>query len=191
MTEKWLPIPEYEGYYSVSNQGQVRSVDRVTTAGSRWRGRVLKSAPDKDGHLRVVLSRGNKQKNFFVHYLVMLAFVGSRPSFDVDICHFDGDPTNNYLENLRYDTKTANRKDDVRHGKVEQVFRTHCPRGHELSDWNNVGYYKNIGRRTCRACGNARSYARRHGIEFDPEIADQYHEKLRMEYVHGQPSKCD
>jgi hypothetical protein len=35
-------------------------------------------------------------------------------------CHFDGDPTNNRLENLRWDTPQSNADDMVRHGTRRQ-----------------------------------------------------------------------
>jgi hypothetical protein len=47
MTEHWRPIPEWEGFYSVSNYGRVRSEPRntwrpSTNRGYRVRGRILK-----------------------------------------------------------------------------------------------------------------------------------------------------
>lgn len=29
MKEEWRDIPQYEGLYQVSNQGQIRSIDRI------------------------------------------------------------------------------------------------------------------------------------------------------------------
>lgn len=29
MTEQWLPVVGYEGFYEVSNLGRVRSIDRI------------------------------------------------------------------------------------------------------------------------------------------------------------------
>lgn len=175
MTERWLPVPGWEGSYEVSDHGRVRSVDRVTINGSRWKGRVLKPAPHRSGHQRVVLISGKVRKNRFVHELVLLAFVGPRPIPEMDSCHGDGNPMNNRLGNLRWDTKRNNQLDAVKHGKNELALRTHCPRGHELAEWNNVTWYAVRGRRTCKSCGNARSYARTHNTVFDPAKADDYY----------------
>lgn len=73
-TERWLPVPGYEGFYDVSDQGRVRSVRHMTRAG--WRGgRVLKPFPDSDGYLRVNLScQGEISGLQPVHRLVLLAF---------------------------------------------------------------------------------------------------------------------
>lgn len=43
--EKWIPIPNYEGYYEISNKGKVRSLDRtiMDRRGQKrnMRGRIL------------------------------------------------------------------------------------------------------------------------------------------------------
>jgi NUMOD4 motif/HNH endonuclease len=175
MTEHWLPIPRWEDYYEVSDHGRVRSVDRRVSNGTRRKGRVLKPSPNRTGHLQVRLAGKGHDKYRSVHSLVMLAFVGPRPTAAHDVCHYDGNPGNNHLSNLRYDTKRNNQLDNVRHGKNVQALRTHCPRGHELADWNNVTWYADRGRRTCRSCGNARTYARNLGLQFDPAKADEYY----------------
>jgi len=52
----------------------------------------------------------------FVHRLVLTAFTGPCPT-GLEACHFpDTNPSNNYLENLRWDTRSANQKDAVRSG---------------------------------------------------------------------------
>ena len=51
--EEWRPVSGYEGAYEVSDQGRVRSVDRVDSAGRRLRGRVLSAHP-KPFYLRGV-----------------------------------------------------------------------------------------------------------------------------------------
>jgi len=45
----------------------------------------------------------------------MLAFEGPCPA-DQEVCHNDGDPVNNKLANLRYDTHKNNMADKLLHG---------------------------------------------------------------------------
>lgn len=103
--EIWKDIPSYEGYYQVSNNGRLRSLDRlIHDAGGRTRlrrGVIFNPKPDRRGRIRVALSRGGRQKYKFVHCLVMLAFVGSRPD-GCDIHHKNDNPSDNRLENLVY-----------------------------------------------------------------------------------------
>lgn len=74
-TERWLPVPGYEGFYDVSDLGRVRSVRHMTQAG--WRGgKILKQFTDGDGYLRVNLSRLGVVHGIPVHVLVLRAFAG-------------------------------------------------------------------------------------------------------------------
>lgn len=116
--EIWKDIPGYEGKYQASSLGRIRSLDRQIgtpgTVGCKFmKGRVLRPGPTKDGHLYVVL--GREAHGAPVHTLVALTFLGPRPEV-ADVCHNDGDPTNNKLDNLRCDTRTNNILDVYRTG---------------------------------------------------------------------------
>lgn len=116
--ENWKDIPGYEGKYQASDLGRIRSLDRqLGTPGKRgckfMKGRVLQPGPTKSGHLYVVL--GHNAPGTPVHQLIARTFIGPRPD-GMDVCHNDGDPTNNRAENLRYDTRTNNILDVYRNG---------------------------------------------------------------------------
>ena len=74
VSERWLPIPGWEGLYEVSDLGRVRSIDRLNSAGQRVRGRVLRPGSRKSGHLLVNLWSHNHGGSRQVHALVMEAF---------------------------------------------------------------------------------------------------------------------
>lgn len=117
LVENWKSIPGYEGLYEASSSGRVRSLDRFCLIGKGmgWRrGKILTAVRAANGYLVVGLSLAGKPRQFFVHRLVMLTFVGPCPS-GLQVCHWDGDRTNNALGNLRYDTKEANAADKRRH----------------------------------------------------------------------------
>lgn len=69
----------------------------------------------KAGHLCVKLWEKRKRHSEQVHRLILITFVGPCPK-GMECCHWDGNPKNNTLENLRWDTRSANRFDSVRHG---------------------------------------------------------------------------
>lgn len=119
--EVWADVPGYEGYYQVSDQGRVRSLSRWVPCRRYRKGRVVPgqlrgSYADREGYLRLLLYKNDRGKNWFVHTLVLMAFVGPRPK-DMEACHFpDADPANNRLGNLRWGTRTENIQDAVIHG---------------------------------------------------------------------------
>lgn len=67
--------------------------------------------------LRPERGSGSRVSCKYVHRLVLEAFVGPCPR-GMRACHQDGDPTNNRLSNLRWDTQKANMADADRHGHV-------------------------------------------------------------------------
>lgn len=181
--EQWKPIPGFEQYYEVSDHGRVRSFDRVGTRGNgvtyRRKGRMMKQSPYSAGHLMVRLSVNANQRLWRVHRLVMLAFVGSCPE-GMEVCHENGDPTDNRLGNLRYDTHSSNMLDRNEHGTCHYRKKTHCPRGHLLNMPNLVAGKWKIGHRTCLSCN--RTSAR---VSTNPElrsnwqsIADSYYSEI-------------
>lgn len=150
--EEWRPVVGYEGFYEVSDQGRVRSLHR----GEPYVLKPIKIV--SGGYLTVALSRNNAQTMSRIHRLVLLAFVGEAPDGMV-ACHNDGDPTNNRLSNLRWDTYSENIHDVVRHGNHFGANKTHCPRGHEYSG-NNLRVKPSEGRRRCKTC--IREYQQRY-----------------------------
>lgn len=155
--EQWRPVPGYEGYYEASDLGRVRSVWRTARNGRRWPSTILKPATHPNGHQQVVLSRANSKRTRWVHRLVLTAFVGPAPDSTV-ACHSDGNPANNRLENLRWDTRSENELDKVRHGTHHEAAKTQCPKGHPYDEGNTYWRPGTIHRK-CREC--MRTWARR------------------------------
>lgn len=119
--EQWRAIPGYEGIYEVSSLGRVKSLSRPTPMrnGIRViRERILKfQSTAKGGYPTVDIYRKGVAQTVTIHRLVMLAFVGPAPD-GLEVCHGNGDPLDNRLENLRYDSRRANRADGIRLGEV-------------------------------------------------------------------------
>jgi len=120
MEEIWKAVPDYEGLYEVSNFGSVRSLPRVVCNKDgmpvgKSSGKILTLSIGLRGRRQVMLYKNRKYQCFKVHALVMLAFVGPRPK-GMDICHNDGDASNNLITNLRYDTRAGNFADKLLHG---------------------------------------------------------------------------
>lgn len=154
-TERWLPIVGFEGWYSVSDYGRVRSEDRAITRSDgivlNWPSRMMSCAPDPNGYPILTLQRAGYIRKRRVHQLVMEAFVGPMPP-GMEILHWDGDPGNAKLSNLRYGTHAQNGEDTIR-------YRTRCSRDHEFTP-ENTYLRKDTGTRMCRTCQRARHRAR-------------------------------
>jgi len=110
MEEIWKDIVGYIGLYIISNYGKINSCQRNGT-----RGGVLKPSKCRGGYLQVVLSKNGIHKTHRIHRLVLEAFIGPCPR-GKEVCHNDGNPQNNRLDNLRWDTRKENCKDRKKHG---------------------------------------------------------------------------
>ena len=122
MKEQWKPVVGYEGCYEVSNEGRVRSVDRYVrhSRGKNgyklYKGQQIRTPQVPRGYLVFTANKCGK-KSFYVHRLVMQAFVGDCPE-GLEVCHFDGNPKNNHLTNLRYASHQDNMDDREIHGNT-------------------------------------------------------------------------
>jgi hypothetical protein len=120
--ELWASVPGYEGFYEVSNFGNVRSLTRFVEYG-RHKGMTYKGRDIKQfisgKYLSVKLSRAGVTKTSYVHELVLLAFEGPRPKVASrsEIRHLDGNAMNNALNNLKYGTVRENAADKKLHAQ--------------------------------------------------------------------------
>ena len=164
--ERWLPIPGYEEMYEVSSLGRVRS---LVTRGKWPAGRLMRGSPNSSGRIQVQLTNGHSRKLLQVHRLVLEAFVGPCPP-GMEACHWDDDPLNNRLDNLRWGSRSENMYDRVRNGRDHNSRKRHCSKGHEFTKENTMyRHYKRSGQthRRCRIChrqNGRNSYRRTRGM---------------------------
>lgn len=114
-------IPGMPGY-RVDDSGQVWSSWRTQGYAGGWAissiWKKLKPHPNgkDDFHMKVTLSVDGKRRHLFVHYLVLLAFVGSRPTSKHEARHLNGKEWDNRRSNLAWGTKLENMHDMIKHG---------------------------------------------------------------------------
>lgn len=116
--EYWRDVLDYEGYYRVSDWGRVKALPRRRSNGFgtyMQKGKILRQTSDGSRFLVNLTAGDGMQKVWSVHHLVLRAFVGLCPS-GMECCHWDGNPLNNRLKNLRWDTHKNNEADKRRHG---------------------------------------------------------------------------
>jgi len=108
MIEIWKPVIGFDKYYEVSNNGNVR---RISTPQ-----KTLKQH-DRNGYLRVCLSKHHKSSWKSVHRLVAEAFIlnlDNKPQVN----HKDGNKYNNCVDNLEWCTNIEN----CRHAVINNKF---------------------------------------------------------------------
>lgn len=105
--EIWKPVVGYEGIYEVSSLGKIRC--------KKGEKSLRFSGPPKNKRFVVDLYKDGKKRTIKVHVLVLEAFVGPRPT-NFYACHNDGNPLNNDIKNLRWDTPKSNSADRLKHG---------------------------------------------------------------------------
>lgn len=195
--EEWRPIAGFEGYYEVSSLGRVRSLDRIVPQRpgfTRFAKGVILSTPLSAGYPQVTLRAPGLVRYVKVHILVAEAFLGLRPDGH-QVLHGNADKTDNRVANLRWGTPKENYLDAVACGGNFNVNKERCIRGHLLLEPNLCVHTLNIrGGRVCKACYNARAWARRqvamNGAIIDESMIQDRSDSLYKNLVNPGPRLC-
>lgn len=99
MKEKWLKVVGFENY-KISNLGRLKNS----------KGEIMKPWNDSHGYLDVKFYKDKKSYHRKIHRLVAEAFI-ENPENKKQVNHIDGNPMNNFLENLEWVTP----KENIRH----------------------------------------------------------------------------
>lgn len=112
--EIWKDIKENENY-QISNKGRIRSKDRVTIRkdGKKLttKGRILRTAKDTKGYIRVQISNGTIK----IHREVAKAFIPNPLNLE-EVNHIDGNKSNNNVDNLEWCTHKQNINHAINNG---------------------------------------------------------------------------
>jgi hypothetical protein len=107
---EWRDIDEFDGYYQVSDEGQVRIAKNGALVPQKFAGSTIKY-PIVVLYTGPKAVRGDKTKYVrrYVHRLVAQAFIDNTEG-KPEVNHIDSDPTNNAVENLEWVTHSENMK---------------------------------------------------------------------------------
>ena len=151
----WVPIKGYEGYYEVSDEGEVRSVDRYVTenrgryAGKRrfLKGTKMKISRGKgrnnDGYYVVNLHKNGMSNVVPIHILVAEAFIPNVDNLPT-VNHIDGHKENNRTTNLEWASYAENNTHALKTG-------LRSPRGNTILQYSLDGKLVNSYRSACEA----------------------------------------
>jgi hypothetical protein len=113
MEEIWKDIPTYDGFYQVSNFGNVKSLKCNKQ-------KILKAGLNSCGYYQVVLCKNVHMKNMKVHKLVAMAFLNHLPNgMNTIIDHINNDKLDNRLENLQIISQRENSSKDRKSGSSQ------------------------------------------------------------------------
>lgn len=135
----WKPIQGYEGYYEVSDSGEVRSLDRyvLETRGKHTgtqkllKGRKMKLT--ENNYLVVNLRKNNTSYVVPVHVLVAKTFIPNPDNLPT-VNHKDGNKLNNDVSNLEWVSYADNNIHALRTGLRH-------PRGEKITQFTLNGEY--------------------------------------------------
>lgn len=117
--EEWRDIKGYEGFYQVSNIGNVRSVTHTTVHRDgkvvRYEGKMLTPHNGDSGYKFVNLSKNGIVNLTNIHRLVAETFLPKDDGKNV-VNHKDGNKHNNTVGNLEWVTYSENSKHAARTG---------------------------------------------------------------------------
>ena len=106
----WKDVVGYEKFYQVSNDGEVRGVERSVEVnkGIRiFKSKILLPQNNNTGYLVVRLAKNGIKKQKYIHKLVAEAFI-LNPLQKLEVNHINGIKQDNSLKNLEYVTRSEN-----------------------------------------------------------------------------------
>lgn len=130
--EQFLPIKGYEGYYSISNLGRLKS-DRYN--------RIIKPKHHRNGYLLFELHKDGFRKTYTAHRLVALTFIPN-PENLPQVNHIDEDKTNNRVSNLEWCTAEYNTNYGTRNERAAEAKAKSISQYDQNGNW--IATYSSI-----------------------------------------------
>lgn len=134
MEEIWKDIEGYEGYYQISNLGNVKSLARTIIRKDGitrfYKERIMDKRISTDGYYIAKLTVKRKSKCIGIHKLVAKAFI-SNPDNLPEVNHKDFDRKNNRVDNLEWCTH----QDNIKYSWERGQYKGKC--GEENPNYGN------------------------------------------------------
>lgn len=144
MTEIWKEVKGYEGFYEVSNLGNVRSMAvysyKYKQVLRRKTPRMRVQETTKDGYKRVLLCLYGKHKKWAVHRLVAQAFIPNDKGLPC-VNHKDENTANNRAENLEWCDWSYNSNYGTLPKRISERLSIHHPTAKVVNQYDVDGTF--------------------------------------------------
>lgn len=124
--EYWKDVPDYEGFYVVSNLGRikglVREIDMSNGNTGLFYERIMAQRLRPSGYLCTELCKKGIRKHFLCHRIIALAFVDNPFNYEV-VNHIDGCKTNNKISNLEWCSSGQNQEHAYKSGLKRPCYK--------------------------------------------------------------------
>ncbi len=118
--EIWKDVIGYEGFYQVSNFGNVKRVGSFRGVNKAYLNDYYLNPRDNGkGYLRIKLTVNNKSKRVMLHRIIAEAFINNPKNKKV-INHINCDKKDNRIENLEWCSQSENVLHSVKLGRWTQ-----------------------------------------------------------------------
>lgn len=127
----WKSIPNWEGFYEASDQGEIKSIKRIITFDFYStqierviHERIMKPYICNSGYLEVKFRKEGLKFGFLVHRLIAKTFI---PGFtdDMEVNHLDGNKLNNAVWNIAGCSASENMRHAFENGLHSGKGKTH------------------------------------------------------------------
>jgi hypothetical protein len=129
--EQWKDIPDYEGYYQISNLGRVKSLEKTLIVNDRkriYKPLIKKPHISKRGYWVVGFCKNKKESQKKIHRLLAIYFIDNPKKYP-QVNHIDNNKLNNKISNLEW---VSNRENACHRVKLSNY----------TSKYTGVSYFK-------------------------------------------------
>lgn len=144
--EIWKPIPEYQGIYSISNCGRIKSHRRPSVNKDGpivLKEKILKISIKSGGYPSVGLRKAKQSKAHIVSRLVALAFIPN-PENKPEVNHKNGNKLDNRVDNLEWNTPKENTRHAHKLGLVRKLIGQENKKSKPISQCQPDGKLVNV-----------------------------------------------
>ena len=160
--EKWKDIPNYEGYYMVSNYGRVASLLFQNNVYNKKykRFKILKPKGLKGKNIyktgfRVDLWKDGEVKSYLVARLVAFTFYNKNIcNHKLTVDHIDGNRLNNHIDNL----ELVSLRENIKRAYKTGLHNSHIHKVKIINKINNKTKYFNSLSEASKYIGNSKGY---------------------------------